>query len=1015
MMQNLKHLLVLLYVFVSVQVQAQGSISGLIKDRETGNPIIGATITSSSGIKTSSGPDGKFSINLNPNDKSITISFVGYELKTESIDGREFYDITLTSSENALNEVVVIGYGTAKRSDITGAVSSLNEKDFNKGVNTSPEQLLAGKVAGVQVVQSSGEPGGGISVNIRGMGSINASNSPLYVVDGFPIDNSVTVGGTGANFTGMKSARNPLNAINPNDIASIEVLKDASATAIYGSRGANGVVMITTKRGKTGGLKVDYDGYYGVQNVQHDLDILNAEEYRTVVNAIIDDGGGNANQRISDLKNTTDWLGMMYNKNAPIQNHNLSFSGGNEQTKYHTSLNYYNQDGLLINSNNNRYSARLNLEHTGSIFKLGANMTSSFIKDNYVANGMDLNERAGIIYAAIAYDPTLPIYNENGGYMLSPDMNIDNPLAIANGKTSISNLYRTLGTIYGEINFLNDFTAKLNLGADISNQRRDTYVDRQTIEGRANGGIASILQGNSNSYLAEFTLGYKKTIDIHDFNFLLGITGQQFNDRAGNSQGSGFSSDATKTDNMGLGDPTKFIVSSSRSRNSLLSYLGRANYNLLDKYLFTASLRIDGSSRFGENNQYGVFPSFAFGWKLDQEDFIKSLDIFNSLKLRASWGRTGNQEIGNYQSMSTYAAGQKAVIGEVQVSTTTPSRLPNPNLKWETSEQLNFGLDFSIVNSRLSGSLDYFFKDTKDMLLNLAVPRTTGFSTMMTNIGAVRNSGFELMLNSVNLKGSVNWETNLNLAWLKNEVLDLGSNSIIYSGSSGGTSNISIIQVGLPMYSFYGYQIDGIWQKADDFSQTNDKVVAGDIKYRDINGDKIVNADDRVVIGNSFPKYTASLTNNIDYKNFNLNIFIDGVFDVDMLNNNLVDTYFPANLKRNRIAEPVLNRWTENNPSTQYPSFVNPNGQGKKEVNTYTVEDASYIRLSTVKLGYTFPLQSTKYVKGLNVFIVGQNLAMITKYSGYDPTINPNGSGARIDWNAYPTARTFMLGVNLSL
>ena len=1015
MMQNLKHLLVLLYVFVSVQVQAQGSISGLIKDRETGNPIIGATITSSSGIKTSSGPDGKFSINLNPNDKSITISFVGYELKTESIDGREFYDITLTSSENALNEVVVIGYGTAKRSDVTGAVSSLNEKDFNKGVNTSPEQLLAGKVAGVQVVQSSGEPGGGISVNIRGMGSINASNSPLYVVDGFPIDNSVTVGGTGANFTGMKSARNPLNAINPNDIASIEVLKDASATAIYGSRGANGVVMITTKRGKTGGLKVDYDGYYGVQNVQHDLDILNAEEYRTVVNAIIDDGGGNANQRISDLKNTTDWLGMMYNKNAPIQNHNLSFSGGNEQTKYHTSLNYYNQDGLLINSNNNRYSARLNLEHTGSIFKLGANMTSSFIKDNYVANGMDLNERAGIIYAAIAYDPTLPIYNENGGYMLSPDMNIDNPLAIANGKTSISNLYRTLGTIYGEINFLNDFTAKLNLGADISNQRRDTYVDRQTIEGRANGGIASILQGNSNSYLAEFTLGYKKTIDIHDFNFLLGITGQQFNDRAGNSQGSGFSSDATKTDNMGLGDPTKFIVSSSRSRNSLLSYLGRANYNLLDKYLFTASLRIDGSSRFGENNQYGVFPSFAFGWKLDQEDFIKSLDIFNSLKLRASWGRTGNQEIGNYQSMSTYAAGQKAVIGEVQVSTTTPSRLPNPNLKWETSEQLNFGLDFSIVNSRLSGSLDYFFKDTKDMLLNLAVPRTTGFSTMMTNIGAVRNSGFELMLNSVNLKGSVNWETNLNLAWLKNEVLDLGSNSIIYSGSSGGTSNISIIQVGLPMYSFYGYQIDGIWQKADDFSQTNDKVVAGDIKYRDINGDKIVNADDRVVIGNSFPKYTASLTNNIDYKNFNLNIFIDGVFDVDMLNNNLVDTYFPANLKRNRIAEPVLNRWTENNPSTQYPSFVNPNGQGKKEVNTYTVEDASYIRLSTVKLGYTFPLQSTKYVKGLNVFIVGQNLAMITKYSGYDPTINPNGSGARIDWNAYPTARTFMLGVNLSL
>ena len=1015
MVRKIKHVLILLYVFAFFQSYAQRSISGVVKDAQTGQPIMGATIVSNSNVKTASGEGGRFSMMLNSSDNSITVTYLGYAELKKSVSNNEPIEVLLNPINNELNEVVVIGYGTAKRSDITGAVSSLNEKDFNKGVNTSPEQLLAGKVAGVQVVQSSGEPGGGISVNVRGMGSINASNSPLYVVDGFPIDNSVTVGGTGANFTGMKSARNPLNAINPNDIASIEVLKDASATAIYGSRGANGVVLITTKRGKSGGLKVDYDAYYGVQNIQRNIDILSAEEYKSVINGIIDAGGGNNTQRVGELTNSTDWLDLMYNKNAPIQNHNLSFSGGNDQTKYHTSLNLYDQSGLLINSDNKRYSARVNLEQVGTNFKLGANMTTSFIKDNYVANGMDLNERAGIIYAAIAYDPTLPIYNPEGGYMLSPDMNIDNPLAIANGKTSVSNLYRTLGTIYGEMNFLEDFTAKLNLGADISNQRRDTYVDRQTIEGRANGGVASILQGTSNSYLAEFTVGYKKKIDNHDLNFLVGITGQQFNDIGQNSQGSGFASDATKTDNMGLGDPTKFIVSSSRARNSLLSYLARANYNLNDKYLFTGSLRIDGSSRFGENNQYGIFPSFAFGWKLDQEEFIKSLDFFNSLKLRTSWGRTGNQEIGNYQSISTYASGQKAVIDYVQVSTTTPSRLPNPDLKWETSEQLNFGLDFGLVKNRISGSLDWFYKDTKDMLLNLAVPRTTGFSTMMTNIGAVRNTGVELMINSINTEGIFNWQSTLNFAWLRNEVRDLGSNKVIYSGSAGGTSNVSVIQVGLPMYSFFGYQIDGIWQQGDDLSVTNDKVAAGDFKYKDVNGDKIVNADDRVVIGNSFPKYTASLTNNMDYKNFNLNIFIDGVFDVDMLNNNLVDTYFPANLKRNRLSEPMLNRWTESNPSTVYPSFVNPNGQGKKEVNTYTVEDASFIRLSTVKLGYTFALRNTKYVKGLNLFLVGQNLAVISNYKGYDPSINPNGGGARIDWNAYPTARTYMMGINLSL
>jgi TonB-linked SusC/RagA family outer membrane protein len=1008
-------LLCIFFVSYAKQASAQQKLKGYVLDETTLRPVEGANVKSSiNNVVTDK--FGKFLVAVGAADKSIEISYVGYTAQKVSFSNvQDSLLVYLKNTANTMDEIVVVGYGTARKSDITGAVTKITAKDFNQGANVSADQLIAGKVSGVQVIQNSGEPGGGISVNVRGMGSINAGNSPLYVIDGFPIDNGTTVSGTGANFTGMRTSRNPLNSINPNDIESIEILKDASATAIYGSRGANGVVLITTKAGKTGGLKVDYDVYFGVQNVMRDIDLLSAQEYQTVMNELIQAGAGTAAQTVGNFNGGTNWLENMYNRNASLQNHNVSLSGGDEVNKFYASLNYYDQNGILINSSNRRYTARLNLEHNKNNFRTGFNLTTSYVKDNYVANGMDLNERAGIIYAAIAYDPTLPIYTATGTYTLSPDMNIDNPLAIANGKTSISNLYRTLGTAFGELTFLKDFKARLNLGADISNQRRDTYVDRQTIEGRANGGIASILSGMDNSFLSEFTVSYNKQWNIHDLNAVAGVTAQQFGDRDQTSQGSGFSSDATKTDNLGLGDPTKFIATSGRQANSLLSYLGRVNYNLLNKYLLTASLRVDGSSRFGANNKYGVFPSFALGWKMEEEQFIKNLNVFNTLKLRASWGRTGNQEIGNYQSVSTLGAGWKAVIGDGQVSTTTPSRLANPDLKWETSEQLNLGLDYALLSNRISGSIDWFVKDTKDMLLSLPISRSTGFSTMMTNIGRVRNAGIELMVNTKNLTGKLAWETTFNFSYLTNEVLDLGGLNNIFSGSAGTSTNVSILRVGSPMYSFFGYQIDGIWQTGDDFTVTTDNVKPGDIRYRDVDGNRAVNAQDRVIIGNSFPKYNSSITNNLTYKGFNLNIFIDGVFGVSMLNNNMVDTYFPANLKRNRLAEPLLNRWTPSNPSNIYPSFINTATQGTKQVNTYTVEDASFVRLNTVRLGYSFKISNFNYIKGINVYVAGQNLAMITDYKGYDPSINPSGSGARIDWNAYPTARTFLLGLNLNL
>jgi TonB-linked SusC/RagA family outer membrane protein len=992
-------------------------VNGVIKD-DTGQPVPGASIKIKGhpNIGTISDSDGKYVLDA-PADAVLIVSALGFTAKEVSVDNRTVINVVLVYDVSKLGEVVVVGYGTVKKSDVTGAVTSLKRDDFNQGAITSADQLIAGKASGVQVVQNSAEPGGGISVNIRGSGSINASNSPLYVVDGLPLDNSAAVTGASANFLKSNSPRNPLNSINPADIQSIEILKDASATAIYGSRGANGVVLITTRNGGKGALKIDYDTYAGVQNVAHKVRLLNATEYQSTINALIDAGGGTAAQRVNSINGGgTDWLAQLYKSNAVVQSHNLSFSGGNENTSYLVSLNYFGQDGVLINSGYDRIGARVNIEtRVADRFKVGMNLNTSYGKDVFVSNGFDLNERAGILYAGFNYDPTLSIRNATTGrYTLSSDLNIDNPLAIANGKTSFSNVYRTLGTFFGEYTVMKGLTAKLNLGGDVLSQRTDAYVDRTTIEGVAAGGIGSILQGNNSNYLAEATVNYNKVVKNHAFNALVGATAQKFIFDDVSSEARGFPSDATLTDNLGLGALTSFRSTSSKVSNSLLSYLGRLNYTLNDKYLITASFRIDGSSRFGVNNKYGYFPSVALGWKLDQESFIKNIESISALKIRASWGVTGNQEIGNYLSLETYATGNSAVFNDTQIATTSPTRISNPNLKWEAAEQINFGLDYGFLKNRITGSIEYFVKDTKDMLLSLPIPRETGFTTSVVNIGSVKNSGFEFSINSRNLTGKFQWTTNLNLSTLKNEVTNLGGIANIISGAAGQSTNISIIKEGSPLYSFYGYKVLGIWQTGDDFS-SNPTAKPGTFKFQDLNGDKLINADDRMILGNSFPKLIYAMGNNFSYKGFGLYVFIEGVNGVSMLNNNLVDTYFPANLKRNRLAEPLLNRWTATNPSKIYPSFVNTAAQSAQAVNSYTVEDASYIRLNTVKFSYSLPVKG-KTFKNASVYVSGQNLATITDYTGYDPALNPNGgANFRVDWNAYPTARTFLVGISVGL
>ena len=990
----------------------QQTISGQVLD-EHGRPLQGAAVRiKGTQQETSTGSDGRFTFNNVERDVILVVSFVGYE-PHELPASADLTSITMKPVVADLSEVVVVGYGTQRKSDITGAVSSIRSEDFNKGTNATFDQLIAGKAAGVQFVQSSGEPGGGVAVRIRGASSVNAGTSPLYVIDGLPIDNSPVAGGGGANFDAPPSPRNPLAGINPEDIESIEILKDASATAIYGSRGANGVIMVTTKKGKAGRNTVSYSGSYGQQRVANTIDLLTTAEYVQVINELVDAGAGPESNRITDANMVgTDWQKLVFDNHAPIQNHSLAFSGGNEQTRYYLALNAFDQGGILKNTAFSRYAAKLNISsNITDRLEVGAALNVSYSHDEQVPSGFGINAQSGTMYTALNFDPTLPIYDSEGNYQLSSFLDMDSPMSLINEALATSNAYRTFGTAYAQYKITPYLTAKVNAGGDINSRRRDVYVGQKTRRAMAAGGSASVISGMQSNYLLEGTVTYDRRWDSHYLNVMGGATTQRFVYSSSFQDATGFPSDVTGSDNLGLGDQETFRIGTGRAANRLLSYLGRINYELNNKYLVTASLRADGSSRFGVNNRFGYFPSFALGWKLMEEEFMQDISVFSELKPRFSWGQTGNQEIGNYSALTTFSGGPSAILDDRLNVGTQPARYPNPDLKWETTEQLNAGLDFGLFNGRLSGSIDYFTKKTFNMLFALPIPSSTGYSTRLSNVGSIRNRGWEFALNSDNLTGNLKWSTQVNLATLKNDVINIGQDNPIISGNVGQTSGVFILRPGSPLFSFYGWEIDGIWQEGDDFSVTRDAVEPGDIRYRDVNADGTVNGEDRVLLGNAFPKLTWSLGNQFSYKGFNLSVFLDGVSGVKMLNNNLVESYFPVSFRRNRYAELYLNRWTPENPSNRYPSFVNPGGQGDKRVNSFTVEDASYMRIRNVSLAYRFS-PGWNYLKNLGISFSVENLATFTDYSGFDPSVNPNGGAFnRIDYNAYPLARTWMVGL----
>ena len=971
----------------------QQSITGTVLD-QNGQPIPGASVTLQGTTKgTVTDFDGNFTIEASSGD-TLEVSFVGFQSQEIAITNQTSLNITLTEDVESLSEVVVIGYGSVKKSDLTGSVSSLQSDDFNQGAQTSANQLIQGRSAGVQITQSSAQPGGGFSVRVRGATSIGAGNEPLYVIDGLPAA--------------------PINALNPSDIQSIEVLKDASATAIYGSRGANGVILITTKQGKTGKLQVNYETYAGFQQVENKLDLLSGPEYASFINGVLTDNGDMPRftpEELSAIGAGTDWQDELF-RTAKVQNHQFSVSGGNEDTKFYASLNYYNQEGVVISSGIKRYTAKVNVSHTGERFNFGINLNTSVVQDDNVRLGNDFNTRAGVIGSALQYDPTQPVYDENGEYTRS-DVDLNNPVALAETYRPRQETDRTFGTTFVEYEFVKGLSAKANLGIDRSNGRSDLFVSPATKLGEQLSGQASISQGKTTSYLMELTSNYEHDFgEDHSLTALLGVSYQEFNFEGFNAESRDFPSQQFGTNNLSAGNIDTYNVGSSRNRNQLLSYIGRANYIYKGRYLLTATIRADGSSRFGENNKYGYFPSVALGWRLSDEPFLEDSDVLSDLKLRGSYGVTGNQEIGNYTAISILGKVGDAVFNGSTSTAIAPLTLPNPDLKWEQTEQTNVGVDFGFFNNRLTGSADYYVKKTSDLLLSLPVPLTSGFGVTQANVGDSRNEGFEFLLESKNFVGDFKWSTSLNFSTVKNKVTNLGELPFIYQGNLRFLDDFTILKVGESLNSYFGYKTDGIFRsQAEVDASAQPGSAPGQIRFADINDDGAIDADDRVILGNPFPDFNVGLSNSFSYKGISLDVFFQGSVGNELLNFSRLESESPIELIRNRLRY-VSDRWTPDNPNSPNPSYTQL--LGNRAINDRVVEDASYLRLKNVRLGYSFPELKIKGIRSLSVFATAQNVFTITDYSGFNPDVNSFGnSNIRLDYNAYPLARTITLGFNI--
>lgn len=981
------------------------SLEGIVIDANTKEPIEGATVQLEAVthlVRTDA--SGKFVFVTGQKlPFSVTISYVGYATKTLIISKSPTV-IELESDLSGLEEVVIVGYGAVKRRDLTGAVASLPNEYLKQNISAL-DQVLKGGISGVQVTQTSGQPGGGVSVRIRGGASIQGGNEPLYVIDGFPIYNQPE--STGIN---SGTALNPLASINPSEIESMEVLKDAAATAIYGSRGANGVVIVTTKKGINGGAKLTYDGTFGAQSAIKQIDVLGAQDFATLRNEVMYDTNPSLGRQQYLSQNAIDALGAGTNwqdeafRTARVLNQQLSLLGGGDRVQYYVGANYFDQQGIIKNTDFKRIGFRSNIsarpyEKLQIVANLSINRTQAQIAPTRIVNSL------------LIMPPTATVYEADGSYTLrNPFENIfANPIASLLETTNQQVGLRTLGTTFAQYDIVPGFHAKVLLGADLNTRTDKFYLPSYIYEGSVNNGRANLGSLDYYSWLNENTLTYTKSINQHNFNMLVGFTQQEARSAIFNAGSENFVTDELLYNSLQSGS-TLLRPESGSYTWVLHSFISRVGYNYLNKYYATASLRRDGSSRFGANNKWGNFPSLALSWRVSEENFLKERASFlQDLKLRTSFGMTGNLEIGQYQSLSTlYALNYQ--IGN-SIATGFASRgLPNENLGWETTYQYDAGIDLSLFNNRLQFIFDWYYKKTDDLLLNVEVPWTSGYANSLQNFGSVRNTGLELNLKSSNITGKLTWTTDLNLSLNRNKVLSLadGNSSLIIGNY--------IIQVGQPLGTFYGAATDGILQLGEETKRgvyTGNAIPrAGDRLYVDVDGDgQFTTANDRRILGNAQPNYLFGITNTLYSKGFDLSILVQGTVGNKILNINRQELEMFTG--QQNASTDALQRWTPENPSNSYPrAKLDP----APIFSDQFVEDGSFLRLQSLQFGYTIPKSwSNHTLSSVRFYMVGQNLLTWTKYRGFDPEVT-SGSNVQIgtDLGIYPVAKSLSIGASIT-
>lgn len=1002
---------------------AQNLITGHITDVRTGEPLIGASVIvkSEKGQGVVTDYDGNFSLQTKVEAPlTLRVEYVGYRaLDVDVYDFEEPVEIALIDNSNKLDEVVVVGYGVQKRKALTGAVTTVKNDELLQ-TSTSFDNILGGAVAGLDATSSSGQPGASINIRIRGGNSITGGNEPLYVIDGVLIYNSNSATNTGVSYA--DSNFNPLASINPSDIESIEVLKDVSASAIYGSRGANGVIIVTTKNGKRGRIKVDYGYSIGVSNVRKTLDLLNAEQWGNLYLDLATNAQKTATGVTPAVVSTwgagTDWQDALF-RTATTQQHQLSVSGGSETERFLISANYTDQGGVIRNTNFERLGARINYER--DIFKnvtvgLKSNVSKSTQKGSY-SFGSYSNGFSGILEQALRTSPAVPIYNPDGSYNYANPFEAGdfvrsgqtpNPIADLSEVDAETKVDNVLVSVFGSWEIIPGLRLRVQGSTDIINTRQNFFGPSTSTAGFNTEGYASIGSKRWESDQVEATLTWNKKWNKHEIEVLGGYTYQQEKSENVLAASANFANENLGYHSLQAG--SQLITPQSNFVTSVLySGIGRINYSLLDRYHLTATLRADGSSRFAKNKKWGWFPSLGFSWNVNEEKFLKSQKWIEDLKIRASIGTVGNQEIGDYRFLSTYAATHYYLGGGTKNAAYYRSGLGNDDLKWETTTSYDLGFDLSILKGKLNFVFDYYHKKTSDLLLSIPVEQTTGFSSQLSNVGNVTNDGVEFAANATLIQQKdLSWNASANIAHNKNKVTSLGTQQDeIING------NQTIIRVGEALGTYYGWVFDGVVQAGDDLGKVpapsnKTNVEYGDAKFVDQNGDGVVDqANDRVVLGSAQPNFTYGFASQLRYKNWDLSFNFQGSYG-NKLYNQLEQALESPNASYNASAK-LANRWSETNPSTTVPRAYALNLYNSY-LDSRFIEDASYLRLKNIQLGYNFKPRFQNGTKvGIYLYASAQNLLTITNYSGFDPEYS-----GYVDRGTYPTARTFTFGVKLS-